>query len=161
MATDLTREIKGYMEDYFDKYPNMSINGLSKRAQVGATTLRRILSLSLKGNPNPKTVLNLMSVLTKKKDIELIINVSPPLTKKYLHESFESYLVKDTPECQNTDPQSFYALSESLSEDGINKIKSIQKEAIEKMKAIIKCPSNSGTHQFFTIQLGGVRPSRD
>ena len=161
MATDLTRELKNCMENYFNNFPNMSINGLSKRAKIGATTLRRILSLSLKGNPNPKTVLNLMSVLTKQKDIELIIKVSPPLIKKYLHESFKSYLVKAPSENQNSDPQSFYALSESLSEDGINKIKSIQKEAIEKMKAIIKCPSNSGTHQFFTIQLGGVRPTRD
>ena len=161
MATDLTQELKNCMEDYFNNYPNMSINGLSKRAQVGATTLRRILSLSLKGNPNPKTVLNLMSVLTKKKDIELIIEVSPPLTKKYLNESFESYLINQSSENKNADPQSFYALSESLNEDGINKIKSIQKEAIEKMKAIIKCPSNAGTHQFFTIHLGGVRTSRD
>ena len=161
MATDLTQELKNCMEDYFNNYPNMSINGLSKRAQVGATTLRRILSLSLKGNPNPKTVLNLMSVLTKKKDIELIIKVSPPLTKKYLNESFESYLIKQSSENKNADPQSFYALSESLNEDGINKIKSIQKEAIEKMKAIIKCPSNAGTHHFFTIHLGGVRPSRN
>tara|TARA_Y100001970_G_C14137859_1_gene805360 strand:+ start:147 stop:632 length:486 start_codon:yes stop_codon:yes gene_type:complete len=161
MATDLTQELKNCMEDYFKNYPNMSINGLSKRAQVGATTLRRILSLSLKGNPNPKTVLNLMGVLTKKKDIEHIIKSSPPLIKKYLHESFRIYLIKQKSEDTNEDPQSYYALSESLNEDGINKIKSIQKEAIEKMKAIIRCPSNAGTHQFFTIQLGGIRPSRD
>ena len=161
MATNLTQELKNCMEDYFSSYPNMSINGLSKRAKVGATTLRRILSLSLKGNPNPKTVLNLMSVLTKEKDIELIIGASKPLTKKYLHESFRSYLAKEPPESQNSNPESFYALSESLNEDGINKIKSIQKEAIEKMKAIIKCPSNAGTHQFFTIQLGGISASRD
>ena len=93
MATNLTKEIKRCMEGYFRNYPNMSINGLSKRAQVGATTLRRILSLSLKGNPNPKTVLNLMSALTKNKDIELIIKLSPPLTKKYLHQSLRLYSV--------------------------------------------------------------------
>ena len=149
------------MEGYFRSYPHMSINGLSKRAQVGATTLRRILSLSLKGNPNPKTVLNLMSVLTKNKDIEVIIKLSPPLTKQYLHQSFRSYLKGQSSGNLTTTPQSFYAISESLNEEGINKIRTIQEDAIQKMKAIVKCPSNAGSHHFFTIHLGGIKPSKD
>jgi hypothetical protein len=98
MSNSLNHELKNLIEDYFLNYPHMSINALSKRTKVGATTLRRILSLSLKGAPNPKTVLNLMSVLTKEKNIKLIIENSPKHTKSYLTESFKHYLEETSSE---------------------------------------------------------------
>lgn len=243
MSNGLNQELKHLIEDYFSKYPHMSINALSKRTLIGATTLRRILSLSLKGNPNPKTVLNLMSVLTKEKNITHIIEKSPQLTKSYLFQSFgpyledakdplsgnllknnlkfiifklasnqsgvhfetistlyggngqkvlreltrEGYLIKEDHFFHSKDKKKghelhfkashfsnllpllkkyekevgtykdpFHTLSESLNEEGIKKINQIQKEALKKIKDIMKCPSHSGTYHFFSIQLGGV-----
>jgi hypothetical protein len=249
MSNGVNQELKHLIEDYFLKYPHMSINALSKRTLIGATTLRRILSLSLKGGPNPKTVLNLMSVLTKEKNITHIIEKSPQLTKTFLFQSFnpylegvkdplsgnflknnlkfiifklasnqsgvhfetistlygenglkvlreltkEGYLIKEDNFFHSKDknkgnnlhfkashfsnllpllkkyekevetykkgPQEkdpFHTLSESLNEEGIKKITQIQKEALKKIKDIMKCPSHSGTNHFFSIQLGGV-----
>ena len=240
MSNDLNYELKSLVEDYFLNYPHMSINALSKRTKVGASTLRRILSLSLKGVPNPKTVLNIMSVLTKEKNMTLIIENSPKHTKSYLTESFKNYLedlrgpssddhlglfknklkfiifklasnqsgvhlktitklygeagikvlkglakngllveknelyhAKDkkkgndlhfrTKHLPSLLPliqkdqyfEPFSALSESLNDEGIKKVNKIQKEALEKISDIMRCPTHSGDHHFFSFHVGG------
>ncbi|EQC50502.1 hypothetical protein [Bacteriovorax sp. DB6_IX] len=47
----------------------------------------------------------------------------------------------------------FYSMSETINEDGIRKIKEIQKEAIKKIHAIMNSPFYEGDIPFFTLDL--------
>ena len=47
----------------------------------------------------------------------------------------------------------FYSMSESINEDGIRKIKEVQKEAIKKIHAIMNSPFYEGDIPFFTLDL--------
>lgn len=47
----------------------------------------------------------------------------------------------------------FYTMSESLNEEGIQKVKEIQKEAIKKIYNIMKSPFYEGTIPFFTLDM--------
>jgi hypothetical protein len=47
----------------------------------------------------------------------------------------------------------FYSLSESLSEEGIQKIKDIQKEAVKKTYQVMQSPFYEGNIPYFTVQV--------
>ena len=51
----LSEQLQDIVEGYFDRYPNMSINGLAQKSGVGATTLRRIVKGTNKGEPAPRS----------------------------------------------------------------------------------------------------------
>ena len=62
-AMALVEQLKGVVDGYFEKYPHMSINALAQRSGVPATTLRRIINKTVKGDPAPHTVLNIISAV--------------------------------------------------------------------------------------------------
>ncbi|PIP94292.1 MAG: hypothetical protein COW00_03410 [Bdellovibrio sp. CG12_big_fil_rev_8_21_14_0_65_39_13] len=70
----LCEQLKEMIEGHFVKYPHVSINGFAMKSGVGATTLRRILSDSIKGDPAPHTVLNIASALTNEKRLSVLID---------------------------------------------------------------------------------------
>ena len=92
--TTLCEQLQGMVSNYFESYPNVSINGLAKKSGVGATTIRRIISGSIKGEPAPHTVLNIVSSVSREKRLGVIIeNCQGPL-KGLLEDSFGPYVTK-------------------------------------------------------------------
>ena len=239
----LCEQLKDIVESYFAKHPNVSINGLAMRSGVGASTLRRLLSDSIKGDPAPHTVLNLLSTVSKEKKLsKLIAMVDGPLGEM-LQETFSHFVESETPHTYDNDLNEilrdqvsyfiyklaanrkgtdkifvtemfgkaglerltnlldlgvvesnadgdihavqkdfsldveiaaghlpelvkfykpaaisngqnlFYTMSESLSEEGIQKVKTIQKEAIKKIYDVMRSPFYEGEIPFFTLDM--------
>jgi len=238
----LTEQLKILLDTYFEKYPHMSINALAKKSGVGASTLRRIINGSLKGNPSPSTVLNLVSASTKERKLAVLLKTTGGPVGKLLNSSFGHFVEENLPHNYNTDlnrelgewpkymiyklasnkkgvlkkdiesvlgkiglkhlkelfkrglvfmegevvhakekqfsldikvslkhlpnllefykPDAldkgqnlFYTLSESLNEDGIKKVKEIQKEAVKKIYNVMRSPYFEGDIPYFSISL--------
>lgn len=236
----LLEQLKDLLENYFRKFPNVSINGLAKKSGVGATTLRRILSESLKGDPAPSTVLNVVSAITKERRLSSLLKSFEGPIGEMLRGSFGHFVEENLPHSYSTDlnheladwhkyiiyklasnkcgvsktvlgqtignvglkslnemfekgllyadgdiihskeknfsldlnlalkhlpnlldfykPDNldrgqnlFYTLSESINEDGIKKIKEIQRDAIKKIYAIMNSPYYEGEIPYFTV----------
>jgi hypothetical protein len=239
----LCEQLKDIVESYFMKHPNVSINGLAMRSGVGASTLRRILNDSIKGDPAPHTVLNILSSVAKEKKLsKLVAMVDGPLGEM-LQETFSHFVESETPHTYDQDLNEilrdqmsyfiyklaanrkgtdkyfvsemfgsvgldrltklidlavvevneegdihavqknfsldvevaaghlpelvkyykpgtiakgqnlFYTMSESLNEEGIQKVKTIQKDAIKKIYDVMKSPFYEGEIPFFTLDM--------
>ena len=234
-------QLKAVVDDYFVKYPHMSLNAFSLKSGVAPTTLRRIVAGTIKNEPAPHTVLNIVSALTNEKKLSTIVNAFEGPIQEYLNDSFGNFLTEINTHYQldlnevlkdeityfvyklsanrkGTDRVSvqhmfgklgvdklnflvkkglvienegevhaveknfsldveiaashlpsmvkfykphnvekgqnlFYTLSETLNEDGIRKIKEIQKEAIKKIYAVMNSPFYEGEIPFFTLDM--------
>ena len=238
----LTEQLKILLDGYFEKYPHMSINALAKKSVVGASTLRRILNGSQKGNPSSSIVLNLVSATIKERKLAVILNSIQGPIGDLLNSSFGHFVEADLPHKYNTDlnrelsewpkyliyklasnkngvlkkeiekvlgkiglkhlealfeqglvfmegevihakeknfsldigvslkhlpnllefykpdeldkgQNLFYTLSESLNEEGIKKVKAIQKEAIKKIYNVMMSPYFEGDIPYFSVSL--------
>lgn len=236
----LLEQLKDLLENYFRKFPNVSINALAKKSGVGATTLRRILSDSLKGDPAPSTVLNVVSAVTKERRLSTLLKSFDGPIGEVLRGSFGHFVEENLPHSYSTDLNQeladwskyfiyklasnkcgvsrtyltqtlgnvglkslaemfekglvysdgeiihskeknfsldlnvalkhlptllefykpdeldrghnlFYTLSESINEEGIKKVKEIQKEAIKKIYAVMNSPYYEGEIPYFTV----------
>jgi len=94
---NVVSQLKGVLENYFSSYPNVSINALAMRGSVGATTLRRILNDSIKGEPSPHTVLNIVSAITKEKRLSKLVAMFDGPIGELLRSSFSAYIEVDAP----------------------------------------------------------------
>jgi len=234
-------QLKTVVEDYFVRYPHMSINAFSLKSGVAATTLRRIKAGTIKNDPAPHTVLNIVSALSNEKRLDKLVRAFDGAIREYLFDSFGNFLdeidthykldlndiLKDqityfiyklAANRKGTDivdvnytfgklgvdklqylidkglvyekdgrvhaseknfsldvsvaashlpelvkfykphqvaqgKNLFYSLSETINEDGIRKIKEIQKEAIKKIHTIMNSPFYEGDIPFFTIDM--------
>lgn len=90
--TSLCGQLQTMMEGYFTKYPNMSVNALAAKSGVGASTLRRILSDGLKGDPAPHTVLNIASAVTREKRLSVLITMFDGPLGELLKETFSPFV---------------------------------------------------------------------
>ncbi len=238
----LTGQLKGMLDTYLDRHPNVSINALAMKSGIGATTLRRLKNDDIKGDPAPHTVLSLVSALTNEKRLSVIVETYDgplgevlkssfgPFVEKSLNHSFKADLnsfLRDSTSyfvfklCANRNgttwdeiesnygkigleklnlleknhliqqkekryyakdkdfsldpavtlshlPQLvshfkleeaaqgnnlFYTMSESLNEEGLQKIKSIQKEAVKKIIDIMKSPFYEGDIPYFSLNM--------
>ncbi len=238
----LTEQLKQIVNDYFEKYPHMSINGLAQRSGVGATTLRRLVNQQGKGEPAPHVVLGIVSATTKEKKLSKIITKFDGEVGSLLKKSFSPYVEENMPQeldhdlneiladqisyfiyklaanREGTDqikiselygkigldrlnnliekkfihvegnkmhakkkdfsldvkvaaehlpemmkfykPEQvsagqnlFYTLSETLNEEGIQKIKEVQKIAVKKVFDIMRSPFYEGKIPYFTVQV--------
>ncbi len=242
----IQNELKELIDHYFNCYPNMSINALSKRSNVPATTLRRIKDGKTKSEPAPHTVLNLMSALFREKTLANIIKKSSGEIRQLLEKNFSLFAQEESDhefnvilnkaledemgyniyklaanrigislakiqdlfgargekaladlrekgllECKKENgldvfhakkkkfsidletavnhlphlltyykpkhvdrgQNIFYSFSEALSEEGIQKIKEIQKEAITKIYHVMESPFYSGHIHYFSVNL--------
>lgn len=239
---NLTEQLKILLDQYFEKYPHMSVNALAKKSGVGASTLRRIKNESIKGDPAPSTVLNIVSAITKERKLATLLKSMEGPIGEMLKTSFGHFVEDDLPHTYNTDLNSelsdwpkyliyklasnktgvskeiienilgaigvrhledlfdlgllymegetihakeknfsldikislkhlpnllefyrpdevdkgknlFYTLSESLNEDGIKKVKDIQKEAIKKIYNVMMSPYYEGNIPYFSVSL--------
>ncbi len=88
----VNEQLQHIVSGFLKKHPNVSLNGLAKRTGVGATTLRRILNNSTKGEPAPHTILNIVSSIYKEKSIPALLQrIDGPVYLK-LNESFDKYI---------------------------------------------------------------------
>ncbi len=240
----LTEQLQTVVEDYFTRYPHMSVNSLALKSGVGATTLRRLLSGSIKGVPAPHTILNIASAVSNEKRLSVLINMFEGELGEVLEESFGPYIenkinhtyspdlneelkdeikyfiykmsanragvtwawVADTfgkigldklkkmneagllkgdqkeglyhakeknfslnvktaskhlarltsfykPEQVGVGKNLFYSLSESLNEEGIQKVKEIEKEAIQKIYQVMINEKYEGETPYFSLVL--------
>ncbi|MDH5580879.1 MAG: helix-turn-helix domain-containing protein [Bdellovibrionales bacterium] len=90
-------QLKEMVNNYLESHPNISINGLAKRSGVGATTIRRIINGSIKSEPAPHTILNLVSVITKEKRLAIILERSEGPIKNILQMTFGIYATESMP----------------------------------------------------------------
>ncbi len=237
----LCEQLKDILDGHFRQYPNVSINALAMRANVGATTLRRIMSLEIKGEPSPHTVLNIASAVAKEKRLGRLLKMYEGPVGEILQDNFSNFAEQDTPHVYDRDlnelltdkvnyfiyklaanrtgvkreeiqdlygrlgleklqelvagghvlykeeayhakdknfsldlmvikrhlpelikfykPEEldrgqnlFYTLSESLSAEGIKRIKDIQREAVKKTYEIMSSEEFAGEVPYFTIQ---------
>jgi hypothetical protein len=238
----LNQQLKNIVHNYFEKYPHMSINGLAQKSGVGATTLRRLVNSTGKGEPTPHVVLGLVSATAKEKRLSHLITMFDGEVGEILKKSFSPYIEKEMPHQIDNDlnkvledqisyfiyklsanregtdkmqiselygkmgldrlskliklgfvyakenklhakkkdfsmdvkiaaehlPEMmkfykpdqinsgrnlFYTLSETLNEEGIQKIKDVHKEAVKKVFDIIRSPFYEGKIPYFTVQV--------
>lgn len=238
----LNEQLRDIVTSYFDKYPNMSINGLAQKSGVGATTLRRLVNNTGKGEPAPHVVLGLVSATSKEKRLSKLVSMFDGEVGECLKKSFAPYIEKEMPQQVDNDlnevlkdqisyfiyklsanregtdkmqvtdlygktglermekliklgflyekgekvhakkkdfsldvkvaadhlpemmkfykPEHvgagqnlFYTLSETLNEEGIQKIKDVQKEAVKKVFDIMRSPFYEGKIPYFTVQV--------
>lgn len=237
-----TEQLKNIVESYFEKHPNVSINALAMKSGVGASTLRRLLSGSIKGDPAPHTVLNILSTVTKEKKLSKLVKLIDGPVGEMLQGTFSHFIESETPHTYDNDLNEvlrdqmsyfiyklaanrkgttklfisemygkvglerltnmlslgvlkiendevhacqkdfsldvetaaghlpelvkfykpneiargqnlFYTMSETLTEEGIQKVKTIQKEAIKKIYDIMRSPFYEGDIPFFTLDM--------
>ena len=74
-------------------------------------------------------------------DVEIAASHLPEMTKFY------------KPQLVSEGNNLFYTLSETLTEEGIQKIKEIQKEAVKRVYDIMRSPFYEGDIPYFTLQL--------
>lgn len=238
----VTEELQAVVCDYLEKHPNISINALSKRSGVPATTIRRVINKQVKKTIAPHTVLNLVSSITKEKRLSRLINMFEGEIGQLLKENFSAFADESLEGSYNqelnaalADPTTyfvyklasnrtgisesmiqelygkvglqklflladlelveesegnyiasdknfsldievaakhlpelvkfykpsqlelkrnmFYSLSETINEEGIQKIKEIQKEAVKKTYQIMQSPFYEGTIPYFSVQI--------
>jgi len=86
------------IQHYFQKFPHLSLNQLSQKAEVSFTSLRRLLASSEKeGELAPHFVLNLCSYLYKEQNISKIIVQSHGPLKLFLIKHFSRYTDSEKP----------------------------------------------------------------
>ena len=238
----LNNQIRVQIDSYLKRNKHASLNSLAKKSGVGATTIRRIQSNSIKTTPSPHTVLNIMSALTNETNLNKLISMLDGEVGEYLNNAFSvytqtvqehsykselnqtltdglTYLIykmaanrtgvsklviveefgkqglkrlekllaqgfiireedqfhateKDfsvdykiasdhlpdlvrlyRPEELHLDKNLFYTLSETISDEGIKKVKEIQRECVENIYKVFKNPYYEGENHYFTLNL--------
>lgn len=238
----LNDQLREQVDSYLKRNKHASLNSLAKKSGVGATTIRRIHSNSIKNSPSPHTVLNIMSALTNEKNLNKLISMLDGELGEYLGDAFSLYtqtvqehsytaelnqtltdalsymiykmaanrtgvskvviveefgkqglkrleklviqgfIIKDDerfhatekdfsvdykvasehlpelvkfyrPEELHLDKNLFYTLSETISDEGIKKIKEIQRDCVEKIYKVFKSPFYEGDNHYFTLNL--------
>lgn len=97
ISITLCEQLKELLTGYFRKHPQVSINGLSKKSGVGASTIRRLMAGDIKGDPAPHTVLNLASSITKEKRLSVLIEMFEGPLGQVLKETFSPYIELNLP----------------------------------------------------------------
>jgi hypothetical protein len=238
-------QLKDMLNNYFDRYPHVGLNALARRSGVGATTLRRIMNASIKGEPAPHTVLNIVSCLYKERRLSRLLTLVDGPLGEYLRQSFGLYVEAQTlhvydndlnrvlndpikyfiyklaanrcgtkrekikvlfgklgldyldemlsgeylvekneiihardknfkldvsvakkhmpelvkffhPEDMAKGKNVMHSCSESLNEEGVEKIRQIQKEAAKKILEVMHDPRHEGEIPYFTLNLGDI-----
>ncbi len=99
----LCEQLKSIVEDYFERYPHMSINGLALKSGVAPTTLRRIVNASTKGELASHTALNLASAVTNEKRLSVLVGLFDGPLGETLREVFGPYVEREMPHQCSTD----------------------------------------------------------
>lgn len=88
----LCEQLKNIIACYLTDNPNTSVNSLSHKSKVGASTIRRILNCSVKGNPSPHTILNIVSAISNEKKLTKLVKMFDGELGKSLLDSFGAFV---------------------------------------------------------------------
>lgn len=94
----LLTELRQHLDIYFTKYPNISVNGLSKKIGVGEATLRRIVQGNLKKFPHPDNLIKILKYIYKEDDLSAIKFKVGGKISTYISEVFAIHDVIDPKE---------------------------------------------------------------
>lgn len=89
---DLISQLHQLINNYLEKYPQVSLNALASRSNIPVSTLRRISLGQQKSDIAPHTVLNLTSFLLKEKNLVTLLNKVDPVIKEYLEKHFGQFI---------------------------------------------------------------------
>ncbi|MFN8369751.1 MAG: hypothetical protein U0T83_03895 [Bacteriovoracaceae bacterium] len=91
----INTQLKVLIECYLQKHPHISLFALSKKMSIGDATLRRVMNGSLKSEPEPNTVLNIVSILYREKNIKKLTKIINDPIKSYLESAFSHFIIED------------------------------------------------------------------
>jgi hypothetical protein len=83
-SNELLLALQQILQNYLKERPARSVNGLSKKCVVSESTLRRILSGQIKTMPTATTVLDILTTISKEKNIQNILKLYPGTIANYL-----------------------------------------------------------------------------
>lgn len=84
-SSDVLRALQGVLQQYLDEKPTRSVNGLSRRCVVSEPTLRRILRGQIKTMPTATTVLDILTTVSKEKNLRKVAKLYPGPIADYLN----------------------------------------------------------------------------
>lgn len=76
------------LRDYFERFPHVSLNALAKKCRVSEPTLRRIYHGQIKTLPTETTIVDILSVVSKRSGIKELIDAYPGAIGNYLKKTF-------------------------------------------------------------------------
>lgn len=89
---DLISQLHQLINNYLEKYSQVSLNALASRSNIPVSTLRRISLGQQKSEIAPHTVLNLTSYLLKEKNLTDLLKKVDPVIKEYLEKHFGQFI---------------------------------------------------------------------
>lgn len=113
---------------YLKSNPRISLNGLSKRCQVSEPTIRRIAKKQVKTVPNVSTVLDLLTTISRRKNVNEIVALYPGPVADLIKTALP-HLEDHAPEYSSVlnnhlrDPLRFLIFKLSLNKMGVSKEK--------------------------------------
>ena len=107
---NVVEELAAVIRQHLDKYPRLSLNGLSKRCKVSEPTLRRIVKGQIKTTPTLTTVVDILSSINREPSIRRLSEMYPGAIGEVLKEGFS--IIQD----QNYDYQYVNDLNEHLAD---------------------------------------------
>lgn len=84
----LLDELRVHINSYFERFPHVSVNGLSKKIGLGEATLRRIIHGNLKKLPHPDNLIKILQYIYKEKDLNVLKNKVDGQLAQYISETF-------------------------------------------------------------------------
>jgi hypothetical protein len=81
----LLKALQDVLQRYLDEKPTRSVNGLSRRCVVSEPTLRRILRGQIKTMPTATTVLDILTTISKEKNLQKVAKIYPGVIADYLN----------------------------------------------------------------------------
>lgn len=84
ISTQLLKALQNVLKSYLEEKPTRSMNGLSRRCVVSEPTLRRILRGQIKTMPAATTVLDILTTVSKEKNLLKISQKYPGPIADYL-----------------------------------------------------------------------------
>ncbi|MBF0314298.1 MAG: hypothetical protein HQK52_12845 [Oligoflexia bacterium] len=139
MGVDIVQlkdELRSAYNRYVEEHPNVSINGIGRRMQKSASTVKNLLNSHNSVLPNADTILSFMAVVTGKQKIgDIICSTGQyPTIKKFLELSY--HLFKDDVSSKNNysinryeieDNESFLVIWYSGTQNGATKEELVKK----------------------------------
>ena len=104
---DLISQLQQLINNYLEKYSQVSLNALATRSNIPVSTLRRISLGQQKGDIAPHTVLNLASYLLKEKNLTDLLKKVDPVIKEYLEKHFGQFIFASEKRVYDVDLNSY------------------------------------------------------
>ena len=119
-------QLSDIINEYLDTNPRVSLNGLSKRCQVSEPTIRRIAKKQVKTIPNVSTILDILTTISRNKNIKEVVKMYPGPVADLIKESLP-HIEDQAPEYSQTlnnhlrDPLKYLIFKLTLNRVGVSR----------------------------------------